>query len=60
MTQIVLEALQARIVGLKVVRLGWLLVAGWVRGRARMLARDAVRARRRPAEPMVGAKESLR
>ena len=36
-TQIILEALQARIEGLKkVVRLGRLLVAGWVRGCARL------------------------
>jgi hypothetical protein len=33
MTQIILEALKARVVGLKkVVRLRRLLVAGWVRG----------------------------
>jgi hypothetical protein len=30
-TEIILQALQARIVSLKVVRLGWLLVTGWVR-----------------------------
>jgi hypothetical protein len=37
-TQIILQALEARIVGLKkVVRLGWLLVAGWVRGCARLM-----------------------
>jgi hypothetical protein len=35
-TQIILEALEARVVGLKVVRLGRLLVAGWVRGCARL------------------------
>jgi hypothetical protein len=36
-TQIILQALEARIVDLKkVVRLGWLLVAGWVRGCARL------------------------
>jgi hypothetical protein len=36
-TEIILQALEARIVGLKkVVRLGWLLVAGWVRGCARL------------------------
>jgi hypothetical protein len=35
-TQIILQALQARIVGLNVVRLCWLLVAGWVRGCARL------------------------
>jgi hypothetical protein len=35
--EIILEALEARIVGLKkVVRLCWLLVAGWVRGCARL------------------------
>jgi hypothetical protein len=32
MTQIILKALEARILGLKVVRLGRLLVTGWVRG----------------------------
>jgi hypothetical protein len=33
MTEIILQALEARIVGLKkVVWLRWLLVAGWVRG----------------------------
>ena len=38
MTEIILQALQARIVGLKkVVRLRWLLVAGWVRGCARLM-----------------------
>jgi hypothetical protein len=37
-TEIILQALQARIVGLKkVVWLGWLLVAGWVRGCARLM-----------------------
>jgi hypothetical protein len=35
-TEIILQALEARIVGLKVVRLRWLLVAGWVRGCARI------------------------
>jgi hypothetical protein len=36
-TQIILQALQARIVGIKkVVRLGRLLMAGWVRGCARL------------------------
>jgi hypothetical protein len=55
--EIILQALQARMVDLKkVVRHRRLQVAGWVRGRARMLARDVVRARRRPAKPMVGAK----
>jgi hypothetical protein len=61
MTEIIFQALEARIVGLKkLVRLRRLLIAGWVRRCARMLARDVVRVRRRPAEPMVGAKESLR
>ena len=37
MTEIILKALQARVVGLKkVVRLVWLLVTGWVRGYARL------------------------
>jgi hypothetical protein len=37
-TKIILHALEARIVGLKVVRLRWLLVvAGWVRGCARLM-----------------------
>jgi hypothetical protein len=37
--EIILQALQARIVDLqKVVRLVWLLVAGWVRGCARLYA----------------------
>jgi hypothetical protein len=37
-TQIILKALEARIVGLKkVVWLRWLLVAGWVRGCARLM-----------------------
>jgi hypothetical protein len=36
-TEIILEALEARIVSLKkVVGLGWLLDAGWVRGCARL------------------------
>jgi hypothetical protein len=36
-TEIILQALEARIVGLKkVVQLRWLLVAGWVRGCARL------------------------
>jgi hypothetical protein len=36
-TEIILQALQARIVGLKkVIRLGRLVVAGWVRGYARL------------------------
>ena len=38
MPEIILQALEARIVGLKkVVRLRWLLVAGWVRGCARLM-----------------------
>jgi hypothetical protein len=38
-TQIILKALEARIVGLKkVVWLRWLLVAGWVRGCARIFS----------------------
>jgi hypothetical protein len=38
MTEIILQALEARIVGLKkVVGLRWLLVAGWVRGCARLM-----------------------
>jgi hypothetical protein len=37
MTEIILQALEARIVGLKVVRLGRLLVVGWVRGCARLM-----------------------
>jgi hypothetical protein len=37
-TEIILQALQARIVGLKkVVWLGWLLIVGWVRGCARLM-----------------------
>jgi hypothetical protein len=37
-TEIILQALEARIVGLKVDRLRWLLVvAGWVRGCARLM-----------------------
>ena len=38
MTQIILKALEARIMGLKkVVGLGRLLIAGWVRGCARLM-----------------------
>ena len=38
MTEIILQALSTRIVGLKkVVQLRWLLVAGWVRGCARLM-----------------------
>ena len=36
MTQIILQALEARIVDLNIVRFRWLLVAGWVRGCARL------------------------
>jgi hypothetical protein len=56
-TQIILQALEARIVGLKkVVGLGRLLVAGWVRGCARLLCGHKAA----PCGPGPGVRQHLR